>query len=378
MASVVDQLAPQRPIPQPFATSSAHTAEPPASQPPHFAEQGIAAQPVANSFTHAPEAHPSQLAHDAEQGITAHVPAFSAPEPEPAPANKPQAANGTSEQNAPAVPERAHTVPAVAQYGSLHPSPAPLIAPAPASAERATKPLAPATAQSRTSLPAAQDAASPHSSVAMPADPVQRTLIQAQPQPSQHIAPAASVAIPPAIPAHASAPNSVNPAGPATHDPFTVLDAEPTAPPATWIHAGATRAEAGYLDPSLGWVAVRADASGAALHASIVPSSPEAAQVLGTHLAGLNTYLADHHGAAAHLTISAPEPGESFAGHSGFDPSGRQSSQQQAQRDGQPSAAPASISASPRAEDAVPAPLSAASATAAAPVRSGCHISVIA
>jgi hypothetical protein len=382
--SVVQQPTPQRPIPQPIAISSVHTDEPQASQSQlkHDAEQGIAAQPLANCITRAAEAHPPQPAHDAEQGIAHHVPALSAaePEPEPAPATKPPAANGTPEQNAPPAPERAHAIPATAQYASPHTSPAPWIAPSSASAERPAKSPAPASAQSRTPFPAGQVTVSPHSSAATPADPLQRTLApaQAQPQPSQHIAPVASVTIPPAIPAHTSATNSANAAGPAPHDPFTVLDAEPTAPPATWIHAGSTRAEAGYLDPSLGWVAVRADASGATLHASIVPSSPEAAQVLGTHLAGLNTYLADHHGATAQLTISAPESGESFAGHSGFDPSGQQSSQHQSQRDGQTSAAPAHPSTSPRAEDAAPAPLFAGGATAAAPVRSGGHISVIA
>jgi hypothetical protein len=121
----------------------------------------------------------------------------------------------------------------------------------------------------------------------------------------------------------------------ALRDPFTALDAESAAPPATWIHAGAHQAEAGYLDPALGWVGVRAEAAGNTLHAAIVPGSPEAAQALGGHLAGLNTYLAEHHGQAANLTMAPPENGQ---GGSGLDHA-RQGSEQPPARDGAQSGA---------------------------------------
>ena len=170
--------------------------------------------------------------------------------------------------------------------------------------------------------------------------------------------------------------NPASPAVPAQADTFAALDAAPPAPPATWVHAGANRAEAGYLDPSLGWVAVRAEAPGNLLHASIVPSTPEAAQVLGTHLAGLNTYLADHRGAAAQLTIASPDSGHAPSGHSGFDSSGRQPEQQQG--DAQPAVAIVNHPTAPREADTSWASPGARFETLAAPSWSGGHISVIA
>jgi hypothetical protein len=169
-----------------------------------------------------------------------------------------------------------------------------------------------------------------------------------------------------------------NPAGPVISphaDAFAALDAEPAAPPATWNYAGPTHAEAGYLDSSLGWVAVRADAAGNTLHAAIVPSSSEAAQALGSHLDGLNTYLADHRVAAAQLTIATPQSSQSFAGHADFTPSGQQTGQEQ--RDGQPAMTPRADSTTPHATN-VSTPSIAGWETPAAPVWSGGHISVIA
>jgi hypothetical protein len=80
------------------------------------------------------------------------------------------------------------------------------------------------------------------------------------------------------------------------------------------VPAGGHRAEAGYLDPALGWVAVRAESSGGGVHAAVLPGSPEAAQVLGTHLSGLNAFLAQQHGPHATVTMAAPEDGHSGAG----------------------------------------------------------------
>jgi len=86
---------------------------------------------------------------------------------------------------------------------------------------------------------------------------------------------------------------------------FAALDAEGGLPPGTWIHAGARQAEAGYLDPALGWVGVRADAAGTSVHATIVPASEAAAHTLGTHMSELNAFLADGHGPAATVTLAA-------------------------------------------------------------------------
>ena len=63
----------------------------------------------------------------------------------------------------------------------------------------------------------------------------------------------------------------------------------------TWLHAGARQAEAGFEDPSLGWVGVRAGLSASGVHAAVLSGSPEAAQVLGSHMAGLSAHLAGQH-----------------------------------------------------------------------------------
>jgi hypothetical protein len=97
---------------------------------------------------------------------------------------------------------------------------------------------------------------------------------------------------------------------PTGRDAFTALDSATAGPAAPWIHTSAHHAEAGYLDPSLGWVSVRADATSAGVHAALVPASPEAASVLGNHLAGLNAWLAEHRDHSATVTL-APETGGS-------------------------------------------------------------------
>jgi hypothetical protein len=196
----------------------------------------------------------------------------------------------------------------------------------------------------------------------------------------QHAASQLPLAIAPAhAPIPLSARESASSAGssiPARADTFAALDAEPAAPRATWNYAGPTRAEAGYLDSSLGWVAVRAGVSGNTLHAAIVPASSEAAQALGSHLDGLNTYLADHRVATSQLSIAPPQSGQSYAGHSGFHPSGQQNGQEQ--HGGQSSAAPSADSTGPHATDSSSTPAIAGLDTPAAPVWSGGHISVIA
>ncbi|MDR3725830.1 MAG: hypothetical protein P4K86_02185 [Terracidiphilus sp.] len=94
--------------------------------------------------------------------------------------------------------------------------------------------------------------------------------------------------------------------GSASRETFTALDAgSPTTP--TWIHAGAQRAEAGFQDPALGWVGVRADSSGGSIHASLVAGSADAAQTLSGHLAGLNAYLADQHTPVGAVTMASTE-----------------------------------------------------------------------
>jgi hypothetical protein len=95
--------------------------------------------------------------------------------------------------------------------------------------------------------------------------------------------------------------------GPASRETFAALDAGSAGGTPTWIHAGAQRAEAGFQDPALGWVGVRADVGAGGVHAALVPGSADAAQALGGHLAGLNSYLAEQHTPVETLTLAAPE-----------------------------------------------------------------------
>jgi hypothetical protein len=94
-----------------------------------------------------------------------------------------------------------------------------------------------------------------------------------------------------------------------SRDAFAALDAEGIEGRPAWIHAGTQRAEAGFQDPALGWVGIRANASGGGVHAELVPGSADAAQTLGSHLAGLNAYLAEHRTPVETLTLTAPESG---------------------------------------------------------------------
>ena len=95
---------------------------------------------------------------------------------------------------------------------------------------------------------------------------------------------------------------------------FARLDAGGASQSIHWVQAGAHRAEAGYLDPALGWVGVRAETSGGGVHAAVLPGSVEAAQVLSTHLGGLSAFLSQQHGPHATATIAAPQDGGYGAG----------------------------------------------------------------
>lgn len=93
-----------------------------------------------------------------------------------------------------------------------------------------------------------------------------------------------------------------------TSKTFAALDAgTPTATP-TWLSTGARQAEAGFKDPDLGWIGVRASSSGGgAVHASLVPGSTDASTTLSGHLEGLNAFLAERHTQVETLTVAAPE-----------------------------------------------------------------------
>lgn len=79
--------------------------------------------------------------------------------------------------------------------------------------------------------------------------------------------------------------------------------------PESWSTIGSHRVEAGYRDPSLGWITVRAQAGPGGIHAAVVPASFEAAQVLGSHLAPLNAFLQDQSLHVNTVRLASPEPG---------------------------------------------------------------------
>ncbi|HWA94990.1 MAG TPA: hypothetical protein VG844_10365 [Terracidiphilus sp.] len=81
-----------------------------------------------------------------------------------------------------------------------------------------------------------------------------------------------------------------------------------------WVHAGRHQAEAGFEDPVLGWVGVRAHADGTGVHAEVVPVSQDAALSLSTHMSGLQAYLAEHHRQIETVQVAMPEPYAGFGG----------------------------------------------------------------
>lgn len=134
--------------------------------------------------------------------------------------------------------------------------------------------------------------------------------------------------------AHVSADSTANHAQAASsattsaRDAFSALDAGSSPGNPMWTHAGSHHAEAGFRDPDLGWVGVRADLSAGGIHATLVPSSADAAQVLSGHLAGLDTHLAEQHAQVASLAMASP-------GDSGMGSGSGQQMQQGADRNTQ-------------------------------------------
>ena len=100
--------------------------------------------------------------------------------------------------------------------------------------------------------------------------------------------------------------NSTASAPAAAGETFATIDSAAESAP-SWTHLSPHRAEAGIQDPALGWIGVRADGSAGQVRATLVPGSADAAQALGGHMAGLNTYLADAHVSIQSLHIAAPE-----------------------------------------------------------------------
>jgi hypothetical protein len=171
-----------------------------------------------------------------------------------------------------------------------------------------------------------------------------------------------------------SVPETQAPIRSSTADAFAALDAGSTAPAHSWIQAGTHHAEAGYLDPSLGWVGVRAQTSGDSLHASILPGSGEAAQALGGHLAALNSFMADHHGPSSTVTLTTPDQAQS---QSGFGHSS-EGSPQQNPREQQAQGGPTAVASQAVNDTALPIQTPSHSDAQTTYKREGAHISVVA
>jgi hypothetical protein len=99
-----------------------------------------------------------------------------------------------------------------------------------------------------------------------------------------------------------------------THQTFATLDNIDDRTTLNWVHSGARHAEAGFEDPTLGWIGVRADQSGGGVHAIVVPSTAEAVQALGSQMAGLNAHLAESHTPLASLSLGSAEGREGGTG----------------------------------------------------------------
>lgn len=97
--------------------------------------------------------------------------------------------------------------------------------------------------------------------------------------------------------------------GSSTVDTFAALDAGTHVEAASGdLRSGHVHAEAGYRDPALGWVGVRAESIGGSVHATLIPASNEAAQVLSGHVSELHTFLSSNHTPVETLTM-APSGG---------------------------------------------------------------------
>jgi len=95
-----------------------------------------------------------------------------------------------------------------------------------------------------------------------------------------------------------------------TAETFTALDGAGSSMQPTWFHAGAHQAEAGFEDPALGWVSVRAGVNASGISAVVVPDSAAATQALGAHMAGLHDYLQEQRSPVESLTLAQNSGGD--------------------------------------------------------------------
>ena len=121
-------------------------------------------------------------------------------------------------------------------------------------------------------------------------------------------------------------------------DPFAAMDGSVASGLSTsglsspgqpsWMHGEGRQVEAGYHDPIMGWVEVRASQGQNGIHATLVPASDRAAESLGQHLGGIDAYLSERHTPVESLTVAS-----GMGADHGRDPS--HESRQKEQRNGQ-------------------------------------------
>lgn len=141
------------------------------------------------------------------------------------------------------------------------------------------------------------------------------------------LVPASSVPAAPSLTGAGSVPVLSGHMPDSVSDPFSALDAtsvagSPIGPGSpVWTVAGSRQAEAGFDDPSLGWIGVRAARDAGGVQATLVPGSVTAAQELagnlGGSLDGLHAYLAAQHTPVESLVMASPG---SWASGSGASP----------------------------------------------------------
>ena len=97
----------------------------------------------------------------------------------------------------------------------------------------------------------------------------------------------------------------------------------------TWTHTGAHEAEAGFNDPVLGWVAVRADTHSGGIHAALMASSPESTATLAGQIAGVEAHLAQRQIPVDSVSVANIGGQGTLPGDSAGQGAGQQARQQQ-------------------------------------------------
>jgi putative intracellular protease/amidase len=99
----------------------------------------------------------------------------------------------------------------------------------------------------------------------------------------------------------------IGPARLNAQDTFAALDEQNPPGSPVWIHTGGNKAEAGFKDPTLGWIGVRAQVDAGGVHASVVTGSALASQALSSNMTNLSAYLDEQHTPVQSLTMATSE-----------------------------------------------------------------------